>query len=117
MPEGQRRVRTAALLRASAGFVLLATCLWWGCGGPPMPPYAPSAPSQVSPEGPIVVLGDTQRTTWEEVLLLWREQNEAARLALIQKIAAEEQPAFVVHLGDMVESGGTARNWEYFDRL
>ena len=82
-----------------------------------MPPYAPPAPPQSSPQGPIVVLGDTQRTTWEEVVFMWREQNEAARLALIQKIATEEHPAFVVHLGDMVESGGSAQNWEYFDRL
>lgn len=82
-----------------------------------MPPYAPPAPPQSSPDGPIVVLGDTQRTTLEEVVFMWREQNEAARLALIKKIATEEHPAFVVHLGDMVESGGSAQNWEYFDRL
>lgn len=82
-----------------------------------MPPYAAPAAPQSSPEGPIIVLGDTQRTTWEEVVFMWREQNEAARLALIKKIANEEHPAFVVHLGDMVESGGSAENWEYFDRL
>lgn len=82
-----------------------------------MPPWAAVARPQAVQDGGIVVLGDTQRTTWGEVAFLGREQNEAARRALIQKIAAEERPAFVVHLGDMVEAGGTAENWEYFDRL
>jgi predicted phosphodiesterase len=65
----------------------------------------------------IVVLGDTQRTTFAERLLLGREQNERARQALIQKLAREERPAFVVHLGDLVSCGASAGEWRYFDRL
>jgi len=68
-------------------------------------------------DGVIVVLGDTQRTSWGEVALLGREQNEVARHALIEKIAAEERLAFVVHLGDMVDAGGVAESWKYFDQL
>jgi 3',5'-cyclic AMP phosphodiesterase CpdA len=64
-----------------------------------------------------VVLGDTQRTTLPEQLLLGREQNERARQALIAKLAREERPAFVVHLGDLVSVGASAREWRYFDRL
>jgi len=65
----------------------------------------------------IVVLGDTQRTLFAERWLLGREQNERARQALIEKLAREERPAFVVHLGDLVCWGASAREWRYFDRL
>ena len=64
----------------------------------------------------IVVLGDTQRTTFPE-RLLGREQNERARQALIEKLVREERPAFVVHLGDLVSCGASAGEWRYFDRL
>lgn len=79
---------------------------------PPVTSPSPRGPTQ----GTIVVLGDTQRTTWMEVLV-GREQNDAARVALIQQIAADERPAFVVHLGDMVATGGSAKDWQYYDRL
>jgi hypothetical protein len=49
--------------------------------------------------------------------LIGREQNEAERRALIATIAEREAPAFVVHVGDMVDSGGSSAAWEYFDRL
>ena len=65
----------------------------------------------------IVVLGDTQRTTLVERLLLGREQNERARRALLEKLVREERPAFVIHLGDLVSCGASAREWQYFDRL
>jgi Calcineurin-like phosphoesterase len=83
--------------------------------GPNLPPRAgPAAPTAL-PDGPIVVLGDTQRTFWGE-RLIGREQNEMARRELIAKIAREERPAFMVHLGDMVVAGD-ADEWQYFDRL
>lgn len=82
-----------------------------------MPPLAPPAAPGFSADGPLVVLGDTQRTSWGETLLFDREQNEAARRSLIAKLAAEERPAFVVHLGDLVTVGDSREEWEYFDRL
>lgn len=81
-----------------------------------MPPRAAPTRPTVSASGPIVVLGDTQRTSWGEELF-GREQNEAARRALVEKIAAEEHPAFLVHLGDMVVTGGSRSEWQYFDHL
>jgi Calcineurin-like phosphoesterase len=101
----------AAVLVAFAGGGALA------CGGSPLPPLEPAASPTVDSGGPIIVLGDTQRTTWGERVLFGREQNEQARRALVRKIASEEAPAFIVHLGDMVEAGGVAENWLYFDRL
>jgi hypothetical protein len=67
--------------------------------------------------GPIVVLGDTQRTLWSESFFCGREQNERESQALIDKLASEEHPAFVVHLGDMVSVGSSSAEWAYFDRL
>lgn len=86
-----------------------------GCS-PPMP----SCPCDAGPPRErgetIVVIGDTQRTTWPESFFLNREQNELARRQLVQKIA-NENPRFVVHLGDMVSEGGDISEWDYFDRL
>lgn len=87
------------------------------CAGPPLPPLAAPAEPTVSSDGPIVVLGDTQRTLAAEEFFLGREQNEAERRELIAKIANEERPAFVVHLGDMVSVGASGDEWQYFDRL
>jgi 3',5'-cyclic AMP phosphodiesterase CpdA len=62
------------------------------------------------------VLGDTQRTFWLE-RWIGREQNEAGRLALISRMAGEERPSLVVHLGDLVVYGASDAQWQYFDRL
>jgi hypothetical protein len=84
---------------------------------PPIPPCPCQAePPLYEPGEAIVVVSDTQRTTWAESVFLGREQNETARRQLVQKIASEN-PAFVVHLGDMVNDGGDRSEWEYFDRL
>jgi hypothetical protein len=105
--------RRRVALRIAGVFVISLSMF----GGPPMPPWAAKAQPSVDPAGPIVVVGDTQRTSWPERVLLWREQNEVARRALIEKMAREEHPAFVVHVGDLVTAGGDAEEWEYFDRL
>lgn len=101
----------AALMRTSFLAATLAAC------SVPLPPLAAPAEPTVSRDGTIVALGDTQRTLDAEALFLGREQNEAQRRALIEKIAVEERPAFVVHLGDMVTLGASTDEWQYFDRL
>jgi 3',5'-cyclic AMP phosphodiesterase CpdA len=94
----------------------LSAALTVGCVNPALPPLVTHAPQTVDPQGPIIVLGDTQRTSWAEEL--WgREQNERPRRQLMATIAAQERPAFVVHLGDMVVSGASAFEWRYFDHL
>jgi hypothetical protein len=65
---------------------------------------------------PFAVIGDTQRTLVVERLFLWREQNDEARPELISSIVAD-QPSFLVHLGDMVDWGGSQRAWKYFDSI
>jgi len=58
-----------------------------------------------------VLVGDTQRTSFWE---FWREQNDSARIAVLQKIASEN-PAFVIILGDLVSQGSNPIHWQQFD--
>src|SRR5215831_6505350 len=105
----RNRLRAAVVI---ASLMLLTT----QCG-PPMPNWA-LKPARAPERGTtIVVVGDTQRTSFPEWFFLNREQNEAARRKLVQQIAEKERPAFVVHLGDLVAEGGDRTEWEYFDRL
>jgi hypothetical protein len=102
---------------------LLALPLVLACGAqqayaeplsaPAVPGGSPAAAVAVNT---LVLIGDTQRTTWME-RLIGREQNEAGRQALIEKLVREERPAFIVHLGDLVSFGHSSEEWEYFDRL
>src|SRR4051812_49040841 len=65
--------------------------------------------------GTFAVIGDTQRTLPIE-RLLGREQNDAERPRLIDAIA-KDRPDLLVHLGDAVADGASARSWRYFDQL
>lgn len=123
MPEADRGVCSSAPMSSFAShlqpvpFSWLALLLASACASePPSFPSAPRGDSIVVASGPILVLGDTQRTTFGEELL-GREQNESGRQRLIEKMAIEERPAFVVHLGDMVSVGDSPEEWSYFDRL
>ncbi len=63
----------------------------------------------------LILVGDTQRTTiWERMIL--REQNDAPRRELLEKVA-QENPAFVVLLGDIVDKGDDDREWQGFDAV
>lgn len=64
-----------------------------------------------STDRPIVLIGDTQATGWIE---FWRENNDDVRGAILDKVAAIN-PAFVLHVGDIVFQGSSARHWEEFD--
>lgn len=96
---------------------LTAAAIWLVCGcAVPMPPRVVATQPTPALGDSIVVIGDTQRTMRGE-LLFGREQNEGERRALIDKLSAEERPAWIVHLGDMVALGDSGEAWTYFDRL
>ncbi len=60
---------------------------------------------------PIIIVGDTQRSSkWEFIL----EQNEGIPKKIFDKIA-DENPLFVVHLGDISFWGSSTTWWSYFD--
>lgn len=60
-----------------------------------------------------ILVGDPQRTSlWE--LMIGREQNDSARQLVFSKIA-EENPAFLIILGDLVYQGDGEDHWKDFD--
>lgn len=63
-----------------------------------------------------ILIGDTQRTGWLERNILFRESNDSVQFELFRGISAlENEPAFIVHLGDMVYDGASTEDWIYFD--
>jgi hypothetical protein len=62
-----------------------------------------------------ILVGDTQRTSLVE-LPIGRAQNDSARQLILNKIA-EENPAFLVILGDLVYQGDNNRHWQRFDEF
>jgi Icc-related predicted phosphoesterase len=63
-----------------------------------------------------ILIGDTQRTGWVESTFLFRESNDSVQFELFRAISnLEKEPAFIVHLGDMVFDGADNEDWIYFD--
>lgn len=63
-----------------------------------------------------ILIGDTQRTGWLESTFLFRESNDSVQFELFRSISTlEDEPAFIVHLGDMVFDGSDNEDWIYFD--
>ncbi|MFC2083561.1 metallophosphoesterase family protein [Bacteroidota bacterium] len=54
-----------------------------------------------------ILIGDTQETGFEE---FWRENNWGIRKLLFKKIV-DENPDFLIHLGDLVSFGSSASSW------
>jgi hypothetical protein len=59
----------------------------------------------------VIVVGDTQETSWLEVIL---EQNRKLRPTLLSEIA-RRGPDAVLHLGDLVTWGASGRHWARLD--
>ncbi|MBL7714265.1 MAG: metallophosphoesterase [Bdellovibrionales bacterium] len=59
------------------------------------------------------VIGDTQRTLGVERIFLGRKQNDSQRERIVQALA-DAKPSYVVHLGDMVDWGGSGNAWDYY---
>ena len=58
-----------------------------------------------------VLLGDAQSTShWE----FWRERNDRERKLIIDEITRQD-PAFVIHLGDLTTRGSSEKHWQQFD--
>jgi 3',5'-cyclic AMP phosphodiesterase CpdA len=63
--------------------------------------------------GRFAIVGDLQETSRLE---FWREDNTEERAILVRSIA-EQRPAFVVLLGDLVFDGSSPAHWRRFDAL
>ncbi len=102
-PPGARSARSRLKLPRAAAVALLL--LAWA-----LPARAGEATRPA-----VVLVGDTQRTMFSERFLL-REQNDAAREAVMRAIAGAD-PRVLVILGDVVAKGGDEGAWKTFDRV
>jgi Icc-related predicted phosphoesterase len=119
-----RRIIIAAV--AVVSIALLVACGSGNGGKQPEPANANASSGGTAPiyNGDItsrkdipffILVGDTQRTSGYEILA-GREQNDAPRQLVLDKIA-EENPAFLVILGDLVFQGDDPSQWERFDEF
>ena len=105
------------VLRGSVLALVLAG-LWVGWGelmvelADPPPTYA----EEPAGEGPIVVVGDFQPTSFFERTVLGRESNGAAAEKVAAAMAAEE-PSLVLLLGDLVFDGSSVGDWHRVDAI
>ena len=63
-----------------------------------------------------IVIGDTQRTSFLEKLILRREINDTEREILFEDIG-RKNPSFLVIVGDLVANGLSKQEWKYFFSL
>jgi hypothetical protein len=64
----------------------------------------------------IGIVGDLQRTLPAERMFMHREQNDAARLKLLEDMVTMRVGAVLI-AGDLVDWGALAESWAYFDEL
>lgn len=64
----------------------------------------------------IIVIGDTQRTSSIERMVLGRKQNDRERVCIANEIA-RCNPSAMLHLGDLVCYGEDADDWQYYDHV
>ena len=61
----------------------------------------------------IIIIGDTQQTSFWE---FWRESNSEFIPIILQEIS-NENPAMIIHLGDVVFNGASINHWNEFDEF
>lgn len=76
-----------------------------------MSPVYPGLSSLDPSSRSVIVVGDTQETSWLEVIL---EQNRKLRPVLLSEIA-RRRPGALLHLGDLVTWGASKRHWARLD--
>ncbi len=86
-----------------------------GCRGPLAPPVVYRTADTDPADGPLVIVGDIQRTSIVE-RALGRESNPDARRRLVAAIG-ETRPAAIVIVGDLVFDGASAVDWTWFERV
>ncbi|MCA9645722.1 MAG: metallophosphoesterase [Polyangiaceae bacterium] len=98
--------------------IWIVALLAFGCGvAPPrVPAFKAGQPALEQRKGALAILGDTQRTSWFERVVLCREDNSELQPKLIADLVAKD-PAALVLVGDLVFDGGSNSDWEHFDQL
>lgn len=73
--------------------------------------YSNGGADSISKRQSIIFIGDTQRTS---LLEFWRERNAGVAKRMFSEVASEN-PAAVMHLGDMVFNGTDQNSWHDFE--
>jgi predicted phosphodiesterase len=100
-------------------FFIFGLIAWWLLSGILQKDKSTATPryagfEDIDPQkNSFIVAGDTQGTT---VFEIGRERNDKERKIILDEIARRE-PAFVIHLGDLTNDGGSAKKWLEFDDL
>jgi Icc-related predicted phosphoesterase len=119
------RLRALFQIGVPIGLLMLSCAVLAGCGGrcssiasldtPDRPPVE-YLDEVVYNDRPLAVLGDTQRTSWQECFLRGRRINDREQEALMRSLAAEQAGALVI-VGDMVYQASDPQHWTFFDML
>lgn len=72
---------------------------------------AAARPATENEKKPLIIIGDTQRTS---LLEFWRERNNGVSKHMLDEVC-NENPAAVIHLGDMVFNGSSRSSWNDFE--
>jgi 3',5'-cyclic AMP phosphodiesterase CpdA len=96
--------------------LVVSPALWVLSCALPTPVHGPIERPPSGPRDSFVVIGDTQRSLWVEEHVVGREQNDRGRVELVDQLVSQENPAFVVHLGDLVAKASPP-HFRYFDEL
>jgi hypothetical protein len=92
------------------------------CGGvaPPTPASSGGVPAYERPLGPpaqpLVIMGDTQRTSLFEWAVLGREVNDRETEMLVRSLV-HVAPSALILVGDLVFDGSDRADWDGFDAL
>ncbi len=107
--------KRAKVMEKTCNYQLIVLCclLLVSCSGSTTTTPVVYSGTIAHPDRPqsIVLIGDTQATGWVE---FWRESNDDVRKAILDKVA-EENPALILHVGDVVFYGSGSSHWEEFD--
>ncbi|MEZ4267682.1 MAG: metallophosphoesterase [Myxococcota bacterium] len=100
---------------------VVSACAGDPCRPTPPPEQPGGAPAHYAqtpgpPSGPLVIMGDTQRTSVIECAVLGREVNEREPQMLVRSLVHAAPSALIV-VGDLVFRGASEPDWQHFDRL
>ncbi len=71
-------------------------------------------PDSIQSNLPLVILGDTQKTSLAERVIFRREKNKGVSKKILNAISKEEI-AGVIHLGDAIFNSASKKEWNQFD--
>jgi Icc-related predicted phosphoesterase len=111
-----RRTFLAALALSSLGLPRLVREVGANTGEPVDPAQPPQNPQQTKTTILICGIGDLQRTSDAEAIVLSRGNNDAEREKIIAQVV-KEKPDLLLLMGDQVADAADVTEWNFYDRV